>query len=50
MWSQIIDIIASKPQVITPSQVQQKPDYTLAIVGGVALLVVLVVVASILKK
>lgn len=49
MWQQIFDII-KPPTTINPQTLQEKPDYSMAIVGSVALVVVVVVVFIIIKK
>ena len=49
MFQQILDIL-KPPNVIQPNQVQEKPDYSFAIIGSVALIVVAVVIFLILKK
>ncbi len=48
MWGSILDIL-KPPEVIKPADVNEKPDYTLAVVGGIALLVIVVAVILIIK-
>ena len=49
MFQQILDIL-KPPQVIQPGAVQEQTDYSIAIIGSVALIVVAVVIFLILKK